>query len=138
MKAKTPICIPDQIDEIAERLYARFVGSEISVIGQELRLRLLLEQNIKPGATVPFGLDRLDVWQTAEYLGLKAETLRDRVKRRKLGMPEPFTIGKKLAWRRSELDQWVEGQRTGVKTNAPQLASEAPCRRRRAWPATAK
>jgi len=111
-KTKTPGYIPDNLDEIADRLYARFVGNDISVIGQELRMRLLLEQNLNPGVPVPYGIDRLDVWQTAEYIGLKPETLRDRVKRRKLGMPEPFSIGKKLAWRRSEVDQWVEGQRT--------------------------
>ena len=115
-KTKTLAHIPDNIDEIADRLYARFVGSDISVIGQELRMRLLLEQNLNPGAPVPYGLDRLDVWQTAEYIGLKPETLRDRTKRRKLGMPNPFSIGKKLAWRRSELDGWIEGQRS--KSNA--------------------
>ena len=115
-KTKTLANIPDSIDEIADRLYARFVGSDISVIGQELRMRLLLEQNLNPGVPVPYGLDRLDVWQTAEYIGLKPETLRDRAKRRKLGMPDPFSIGKKLAWRRSELDGWIEGQRS--KSNA--------------------
>jgi predicted DNA-binding transcriptional regulator AlpA len=52
----------------------------------------------------------------AKYIGLKPETLRDRAKRRKLGMPDPFSIGKKLAWRRSELDRWIEGQRS--KSNA--------------------
>jgi predicted DNA-binding transcriptional regulator AlpA len=101
--------IPDNLDEIADRLYARLVGSDISVMGQELRMRLLLEQNLNPGAPVPYGIDRLDVRRpSTSYIGLKPETLRDRAKRRKLGMPDPFSIGKKLAWRRSELDGWIE------------------------------
>ena len=135
-KTETLAQIPDKIDEIADRLYARFVGSDISVIGQELRMRLLLEQNLNPGAPVPFGIDRLDVWQTAEYIGLKPETLRDRTKRRKLGMPDPFSIGKKLAWRRSELDGWIEGQRSKeVAALSAVSAASRGVRGTEGWPA---
>ena len=111
-KTKTPPYFPSEVDQIADRLYARFIGEGVNCISQELRLRLFMEQSLRPDATVPFGLDRLDVWATADYLGLSPDTLRDRTKRRKLGMPQPFSIGKKLQWRRSELDVWVDQRRT--------------------------
>jgi hypothetical protein len=42
---------------------------------------------------------------------LQAETLRATAKRKALELPTPYIYGKKLYWRRSELDAWVEQRR---------------------------
>ena len=63
---------------------------------------------------MPFGLDRLNTDDAAAYLGLQAETLRATAKRKSLDLPEPYSYGKKLFWRRTELDAWVERQRAAV------------------------
>src|SRR4051794_38618780 len=101
----------DMIEGIADALWARLVGSNFDLIEHQLRLRLAMEQRLAASGIVPFGLDRLSTEDTAAYLGLQAETLRDRAKRGNLGLPEPYRYGKKLFWRRSELDHWIEGRR---------------------------
>jgi len=53
--------------------------------------------------------------ETAAYIGVQAETLRDKSKRRALGIPEPYSIARKLFWRRSELDPWIEARRPTPK-----------------------
>jgi len=107
--------LPDEmIDGIADALWARLVGANFDIIEHELRLRLAIEQKLSSTPGVPFGLDKLGTEDTAAYLGLQPETLRSNVKRRKLGIPEPYAYGRKNWWRRSELDDWVEKQRTHV------------------------
>jgi hypothetical protein len=93
------------------RRYAKLVGANFDLIEHDLRMRLALEQRLTGAAAVPFGLDRMNTTHTAGYLGLKPETLRSTAKRKLLGLPEPYSFGKKLFWRRSELDAWVERQR---------------------------
>jgi hypothetical protein len=60
---------------------------------------------------VPFGLDKLGTAEAASYIGVQPETLRDKVKRRQLGLPTPYSFARKLFWRRSEVDAWIEAQR---------------------------
>jgi small ligand-binding sensory domain FIST len=99
------------IGGIADAVYAKMVGANFDLIESDLRLRLALEQRLTGAGAVPFGLDRMNTTDTAAYLGLQAETLRATAKRKLLGLPTPYTFGKKLFWRRSELDAWVEQQR---------------------------
>jgi predicted DNA-binding transcriptional regulator AlpA len=72
---------------------------------------LALESRLLGGNKVPFGLDKLGTAETASYIGVQPETLRDKVKRRHLGLPAPYAFARKLFWRRSELDAWIEAQR---------------------------
>ena len=72
-------------------------------------------------------LDKLNCEETAAYIGVLAETLRDRSKRRALDIPEPYHIGRKLYWRRSDLDPWIETRRE--RTVAPSLRGAATPRR---------
>jgi hypothetical protein len=99
------------IDGIADAIYAKIVGANFDIIEHDLRLRLALEQRLTGNTAVPFGLDRMSTTDAAAYLGLQAETLRSTAKRKVLGLPTPYSYGKKLYWRRSELDEWVERQR---------------------------
>jgi predicted DNA-binding transcriptional regulator AlpA len=99
------------IDSIADAIWARMVGSSFDPAEHHLKVQLAMEQRYGPAGAVPFGLDRLTTEDTAAYLGLRPETLHDRVKRSRLALPEPYRYGKKLFWRRSELDRWVEHQR---------------------------
>ena len=92
------------ISGIADAIYCKLVGADFDIIGDDLRLRLALEQRLTGSGAVPFGLDRLTTNDTAAYLGLQAETLRSTAKRKLLRLPEPYNYGKKLFWRRSELD----------------------------------
>jgi hypothetical protein len=101
------------IGGIADAIYAKIVGANFDIVEHDLRLRLALEQRLTGSGAIPFGLDRLTATDTAAYLGLQAETLRATGKRKLLGLPEPYNYGKKLFWRRSELDAWVEKQRGG-------------------------
>ena len=106
----------DRLDDrliggIADAVYTKMVGANFDLIENDLRLRLALEQRLTGSGAVPFGLDRLSTTDTAAYLGLMPETLRSTAKRRLLGLPTPYNYGKKLFWRRSELDVWVERQR---------------------------
>jgi predicted DNA-binding transcriptional regulator AlpA len=109
------------LDSIADALWGRIVGVNLDPI--ELRAKLALEQKLLGGAVVPFGLDKLGTEETAAYIGVQPETLRDRAKRRTLGLPLPYSFGRKLFWRRSELDPWIESKRAvrgaGAMANDP-------------------
>ena len=96
---------------IADAVYAKLVGANFDLIEHDLRLRLALEQRLTGAGAVPFGLDRMNTTDTAAYIGLQVETLRSTAKRKLLGLPEPYNYGKKLFWRRSEIDGWAEQQR---------------------------
>jgi predicted DNA-binding transcriptional regulator AlpA len=106
------------ISGIAAAIYSKLVGADFDVIDHDLRLRLALEQRLTGSHSVPFGLDRLSTTDAAAYLGLQAETLRATAKRKALDLPTPYTYGKKLYWRRSELDAWVEQQRRDARVAA--------------------
>ena len=98
------------IDNLASSIFERLVGVGFDAPEHYLKLRLALEHHLT-GGSVPFGLDRLNTDDAANYLGLQAETLRSTSKRRSLNLPTPYNFGKKLFWRRSELDAWLEQQR---------------------------
>ena len=76
-----------------------------------MRLRLAIEQRLTGSDAAPYGLDRMNTTDAAAYLGVMPETLRSIAKRKALKLPEPYGYAKKLFWRRSELDGWVEKQR---------------------------
>ena len=73
--------------------------------------KLAIEQRLLGREKMPFGLDKLTTAETATYIGCQEQSLHDKKKRRALGIPEPFNIGRKLFWRRSEVDAWIEQQR---------------------------
>ena len=99
------------VDNLADALWARMVGSNCDPVELNLRAKLALEHRLVGGNPPSFGLDKLGTDETAAYSGVKAETLRDKTKRRILGFPLPYKCGRKLFWRRSELDQWIERRR---------------------------
>ena len=99
------------VDNLADALWARMVGANCDPIELNLRAKLALEHRLLGGSAPAFGLDKLGTEETAAYCGVKAETLRDKTKRRILGTPPPYKYGRKLFWRRSELDRWIERQR---------------------------
>ncbi len=99
------------IDQLADALWARMTGAGIDDIDLNLRAKLALEQRLLPSAQPPFGLDRMTGAETAAYIGVELPTLHDKKKRAALGIPEPYHLGRKLFWRRSELDAWIERQR---------------------------
>jgi hypothetical protein len=99
------------VDNLADALWARMVGSNCDPVELNLRAKLALEHRLVGGNPPSFGLDKLGTDETAAYSGVKAETLRDKTKRRILGVPLPYKYGRKLFWRRSELDQWIERRR---------------------------
>jgi predicted DNA-binding transcriptional regulator AlpA len=86
-------------------------GSDFSTVDQHLRAKLAIEQQILGHALPPFGLDKLSTEEVASYAGLATETLRQTSKRRALRLPDPYAIGRRLFWRRSEIDAWIEEQR---------------------------
>ena len=103
---------PDEaIDALAEALWAKIVGTHFDPIEFNLRAKLALETRLLGSASIPFGLDKMSTDETACYIGVQPETLRDRTKRKQLGIPEPYSFARKLHWRRSEIDPWVETQR---------------------------
>lgn len=106
-----PLLSQDLIASIADAIWARMVGSHFDPAEHHLKMQLAVQQHFAPSGAIPFGLDRLTTDDAAAYLGLRPETLHDRVKRSRLALPEPYRYGKKLFWRRSELDRWVEHQR---------------------------
>jgi predicted DNA-binding transcriptional regulator AlpA len=109
------LLLPDTlIDNLADALWARMVGSNCDPVELNLRAKLALEHRLLGGGRPSYGLDKLGTEEAAAYSGVKAETLRDRTKRRTLGVPQPYKYGRKLFWRRSELDQWIERQRTST------------------------
>jgi len=105
--------IPEEeaIQELANRLWANMIGEHASPVEFNLLAKLALEQRLLGRDKPSFGLDKLSAYETAAYDGVQAPTLHDRQKRRALGVPEPYNIGRKLFWRRSELDAWIEEQR---------------------------
>lgn len=103
---------PDEaIETLADALWSRMVGSHFDPIEFNLRAKLALETRLLGSTSVPFGLDKLSTVETAAYIGCEPETLRDKTKRKSLGLPQPYSFGRKLHWRRSELDPWIEKQR---------------------------
>ncbi len=109
---------------LADKICERLAGIRFDAQEAELRLRLALEQRVTGASAISFGLDRLTTIDAARYLGLQPETLRATAKRRLLGLPEPYNYGKKLFWRRSELDAWVETQRRGAGYSARKAGVE--------------
>jgi excisionase family DNA binding protein len=108
------------IDSLADRLWAKMVGASLDPIDLNLRAKLALEHRLLGGDKPSFGFDRLSTEEAARYIGVQAETLRDKHKRRVLGCPQPYAIGRKTFWRRSELDSWIETQRrASVEDTAP-------------------
>jgi hypothetical protein len=101
----------DVIAALAEALWAKMIGSNCDPVDLNLRAKLALERHLLGGNNVPFGLDKLGTSETAAYIGVQPETLRDKVKRRHLGLPAQYAFARKLFWRRSELDAWIETQR---------------------------
>jgi len=102
------------ISRLADELWVRLVGANCDPIEVNLRAKLALEQRIVNAAVPAFGLDRLATEEAAAYIGLKAETLRERRKRQALQIPPPYRYGRKLFWRRTELDVWIENHREEV------------------------
>lgn len=112
MPPRESLALPENVvDKLADALWARMVGANCDPIELNLRAKLALEYRLVGGNAPPFGLDRLGTEETAAYTGVKAETLRDKTKRRTLGIPKPYNYGRKLFWRRSELDEWIEKRR---------------------------
>jgi predicted DNA-binding transcriptional regulator AlpA len=112
MSRSESLLLPESVVEnLADALWARMVGANCDPIELNLRAKLAIEHRLFGGSAPPFGLDKLITEETAAYIGVKAETLRDKAKRRILGIPSPYNYGRKLFWRRSELDQWIERQR---------------------------
>jgi excisionase family DNA binding protein len=99
------------ISSIADAVYAKLVGANFDIIENDLRLRLAIEQRLTGNTTAPYGLDRMSTVDAAAYLGVMPETLRSIAKRKSLRLPEPYGYAKKLFFRRSELDAWIERQR---------------------------
>lgn len=95
------------LDQLATSIVDRLISPSLEC---NLRLRLALEHRLA-GGSIPFGLERLNTDDAATYLGIKAETMRSTAKRRGLDLPTPYNFAKKLYWRRSELDAWVERRR---------------------------
>lgn len=108
---KTQLITENIVESLADQLWERMVGYHCDPIEFALRAKLALEYCLISGGKPPFGLDKLGTEETGAYIGLKPETLRDKTKRRVLGIPRPYSYGRKLFWRRSELDAWVERQR---------------------------
>src|SRR6202044_2767086 len=96
---------------LADKICERLTGLGFAAQEADLRLRVALYQRMTGASAISSGLDRLSTTDAAAYLGLQAESLRATAKRKALDLPIPYTYGKKLYWRRSELDSWVEQQR---------------------------
>lgn len=62
----------------------------------------------------------LDKRQAAEYTGLSTRTLEGRLDE----IPH-FRVGKKILFKKSELDQWIEKYREGGSRNLDRIADEA-------------
>ena len=68
-----------------------------------------------------FDRDRyMDKRETAEYTSLSTRTLEGRLDE----IPH-FRVGKKILFKKSELDRWMETYREGGTQNLDQLADEA-------------
>lgn len=53
--------------------------------------------------------DIIDFQRFRRLLGISEAALRIRINKKKV--PEPFRIGRRLYWKRSEIDRWIEEQR---------------------------
>jgi predicted DNA-binding transcriptional regulator AlpA len=101
-----------EVARLADAIWLRIVGSHLDAVDLNLRAKLAIQERMRGSVVAPFGIDKLSTFETAAYLGgLKVDTLRDTAKRAALGLPKPYSIGRSLFWRRSELDEWVEQQR---------------------------
>jgi predicted DNA-binding transcriptional regulator AlpA len=110
------------LDQLATSIADRLISSGLDAPECNLRLRLALEHRLA-GGSIPFGLERLNTDDAAAYLGIKAETMRSTAKRRALDLPTPYNFAKKLYWRRSELDAWVERQRERKSAREASIAA---------------
>jgi hypothetical protein len=117
-----PLIPEGLVESLADQLWSRMVGSRCDPIELNLRAKLALEYRLSGDAKPPFGLDKLGSDETAAYIGLKVGVLRDRTKRRVLGIPPPYSYGRKLFWRRSELDAWLEMQRDPCEKQIGEVA----------------
>ncbi len=104
------------IEALADQLWGRIIGAGLNPVDLNLRAKLAIEQRLLGLPLPSFGLDKLPTIEAATYIGMQPETLQDRHKRKTLGVPEPYSIGRKLFWRRSELDAWIELQRVQGNT----------------------
>ena len=59
---------------------------------------------------LPFDEDRLDRVEAAAYIGLSPPTLATDASTHRLGIPF-YKIGSRVAYRRSDLDFWIESRR---------------------------
>jgi predicted DNA-binding transcriptional regulator AlpA len=100
----------DAVENLADAIWNRLVGAHCDPIELNMRAKLALETRLS-GGTPPFGVDKLSTGETAAYVGLQVETLREPRKRQNLKFPAPYRYGRKMFWRRSELDAWIERQR---------------------------
>jgi predicted DNA-binding transcriptional regulator AlpA len=110
----------EAIAQLADELWARMIGANAEAAEFHLLARLALEQRLLGLERPAFGLDKLDSAETARYIGQQQPTLHDKKKRDQLGLPPPYNIGRKLFWRRSELDVWIEEQRALQPTEGRQ------------------
>jgi hypothetical protein len=78
------------VDDLADALWARIVGGNCDPIERNLRAKLALEHRLLGGNATAFGLDKLGTEETVAYSGLTVDTLRDKAKRRVLGIPPPY------------------------------------------------
>ena len=99
------------VDRLADQLWARIVGAKCNPVELNLRAKLALEHCLLGSGVPSFGLDKMATEETAAYIDVKPDTLRDTKTRFVLGVPPPYKYGRKLFWRRSELDRWIEQQR---------------------------
>ena len=120
----------ERLDALADRLWTKIVGVQFNPIELHLRAKLALEHHLLGSTTPSFGLDKMSAAETAAYVGVQVETLRDRSKRRVLGIPEPYPIARKLFWRRSEIDPWIEARRS----SAPETTRAVSAKFARALP----
>jgi hypothetical protein len=123
------------IDRLADQLWARIVGANCNPVEINLRAKLALEHCLLGSDVPPFGLDKLATEETAAYIDVKPDTLRDKKKRLILGIPAPYKYGRKLFWRRSELDQWIEQQRPAQR-EVGKSTGQTPGRRNPECPRT--
>jgi predicted DNA-binding transcriptional regulator AlpA len=129
MPPQFDLALPDDtISALADALWAKMVGANCDPVDLNLRAKLALETRLLGGSRTPFGLDKLTCEETAAYIGVLAETLRDKTKRRALGIPEPYHIGRKRYWRRSDLDPWIESRRERRFHGGDDLACEPSLR----------
>lgn len=114
------------LDALADALWQRMIGANADPVEFNMRAKLALEMRILGSVRVPFGLDKLTAAETAAYIGVQVETLQDRHKRRALRIADPYLIGRKLYWRRSELDPSIETLRLrGTEVVGPEPARNA-------------